>query len=158
MIFACVGTQFPFERMMDSLATWKSRNAGTEIIAQVGKGGRYHDGIECFETLEKASFDAIQQRASLIVSHAGMGSIISALCSGIPIVLVPRLAELKEHRNDHQVATAKSMSDRPGVVVAWNDEELFSALDRRSELTSGLRLSPYAPAALTDELRRLALE
>ena len=42
----------------------------------------------------------------VVIAHDEMGSIITALEMGKPIVVMPRRAELGEHRNDHQVAAA----------------------------------------------------
>lgn len=155
MIFVCVGTQVPFERLLDAVSEWRVVNPSEHVVAQVGKGGTSRSGLQCFETLDKASFDKILKSASLIVSHAGMGAIISALCAGVPIIIMPRRADLMEHRNDHQIATARAMESKQGVTVAWEACELKQALDRRRELSAGALLSEDAPDAFISELRRL---
>ena len=33
-----------------------------------------------------------------------------------------------EHRNDHQMATARELTDRPGIKVAWDTGDLASLL------------------------------
>ena len=55
----------------------------------------------------------------MIYAHAGMGTILSALKQDKPIIIVPRLASLKEHRNDHQIATAMRMDELGYVYVAY---------------------------------------
>ncbi|HUQ96914.1 MAG TPA: glycosyltransferase, partial [Chitinophagaceae bacterium] len=67
-------------------------------------------------------------KASLIVSHAGMGNIISALEREKPILVLPRLAQYGEHRNDHQMATAKVFEKLNYVYVAYNEQELQKKL------------------------------
>ena len=60
----------------------------------------------------------------MIVSHAGMGTIISAMQQAKPIIIFPRIAALGEHRNEHQMATAKQMAKMKYVYVAFNKEQL----------------------------------
>jgi UDP-N-acetylglucosamine transferase subunit ALG13 len=91
--------------------------------------------------------------SSLIVAHAGMGSILTALRHKKPILIMPRKASLGEHRNDHQMATAKWLGSRPGVSVAWNEKELQSVLDNHKELNSGAGISDFASPELIQNLK-----
>jgi UDP-N-acetylglucosamine transferase subunit ALG13 len=67
-----------------------------------------------------------------------MGSILTALRVKKPTVIFPRKASLGEHRNDHQLATARSFSNVDGVYVAKTQEELFSILNKSNELSAGV--------------------
>ena len=69
-------------------------------------------------------FDKLCHDARLIVAHAGMGTIISAMTKGKPIIVFPRIAALGEHRNEHQLATSKKMKELGYAYVANNKEEL----------------------------------
>ncbi|AOL93009.1 glycosyltransferase [Porphyrobacter sp. LM 6] len=64
------------------------------------------------------------ERSRLIVSHAGIGTILTAARFAKPIVLIPRRAALEEHRNDHQLATVAQLATRPGILVARDETEL----------------------------------
>ena len=57
-----------------------------------------------------------------------MGSIISALQKRKPIIVFPRIAALGEHRNEHQMATAKKMKKLGFVYVALDEKELKKML------------------------------
>lgn len=57
-----------------------------------------------------------------------MGSIISAMSLQKPIIIFPRKASLGEHRNDHQIATAKKMEELNYTYVAYDKEQLKSLL------------------------------
>ena len=65
-----------------------------------------------------------------MISHAGMGSIITALELGKRIIVMPRRANLGEHRNDHQLATAKRLSEQGRIMVAFTEQELVDKLDQ----------------------------
>jgi UDP-N-acetylglucosamine transferase subunit ALG13 len=94
------------------------------------------------------------KEAELVVAHAGMGSIITALRYQRPLLIMPRRAALGEHRNDHQVATAKWLIDRPGIEVAWDESELPACLNARHEWTTGTRLPEFADGPLVKRLTR----
>ena len=57
-----------------------------------------------------------------------MGSIITALEVGKPIVILPRREHLNETRNDHQLASANQFSSRPGIIVALDETQLAEKL------------------------------
>jgi UDP-N-acetylglucosamine transferase subunit ALG13 len=84
-----------------------------------------------------------------------MGTIIGSLQLGKPVVIMPRKAQLGEHRNDHQLATAARFAERPGVRVATDEHELASALDDLvdGKIAPGQRISPYASEELLDAVR-----
>lgn len=79
-----------------------------------------------------------------------MGSIITAMTYVKPIVLMPRRAALMETRNDHQVATAKRLGHRSGILVASDENHLFEVLDRallRRDVKSAESQAPLGPYA-----------
>ncbi len=150
-----VGTQIPFDRLGLMVESWHSRNSHVELVAQVGKGGRRIPSAHCAETYQKDELDALMRQAEVVVSHAGMGSIISAQTFNVPIVVVPRRHDLGEHRNDHQMATAKAMAGRSGVYVAWDEDSLFRQLDCRQDLISSGAVNRNESEALIRALSSL---
>ncbi|MEM6691141.1 MAG: glycosyltransferase, partial [Planctomycetota bacterium] len=95
----------------------------------------------------------VVRECRLVVSHAGIGSILTALTFQKPIVVFPRHASLGEHRNDHQLSTARRFRNRPGVTVVNNPEELFEQLTQGMSLSLGSEISPFASESLTDTIR-----
>ncbi len=77
-----------------------------------------------------------------------MGSIITALQYGKPIVIVPRQGKLNETRNDHQLATANRFAAFKGISVAGDEFELPGVLDKIIDIPSSQPISKYA----SDEL------
>ena len=80
------------------------------------------------------TFNQHLQAADLIISHAGMGNIITALESHKPIIVVNRQHALGEHRNDHQRDGLTWMGKLPGVYTAATQAELFALLAQRDSL------------------------
>lgn len=127
MIFATIGTQLPFERLiraLDALAP----SLGRPVVAQIGRTAYEPINIDWHRFIPALEVDAFFERAEVVVAHAGIGTILSVLKYGKPIVLVPRRAALGEHRNDHQLATVAQLEGRPGLHVAHDEAELAARL------------------------------
>lgn len=124
MIFVTVGTQLPFDRLIRAMDELAPLLGGERIFAQT-KGGHYKPrNIEVMDYLCATEFMELATKARLIVSHAGTGTIISALVNKKPIVIMPRLAFRGEHRNEHQLATAMKMDELQYVHVAYDNKQL----------------------------------
>lgn len=154
MIFVTVGTDLPFDRLMKVVDSWARRHGRHDIFAQIGEGGWQPGFIEWRAFLEPPEFRRRFDEADLIVSHAGMGTIISALRRGKPILVMPKRAALGEHRSDHQVDTAERMRALGHVAAAFDGDELHAMLDRADSIRPPHRIGPFAQPALTNAIHR----
>jgi UDP-N-acetylglucosamine transferase subunit ALG13 len=130
MIFATIGTQAPFDRfvkMLDDIAP----ELGEEIVVQTIRSQYQAKNIKVIGFIQPDKFNDYFSKARLIVAHAGMGTILTALNMGKPIIIVPRIASLGEHRNDHQIATAMRMDELGAVYVAYDEKQLHDLLLRK---------------------------
>ena len=134
MIFTTVGTQLPFPRLTDFMVNWAASNVEQSVI-QSG-ASQFLGQKDVYETLSEEQFIRHASNARVIVSHAGIGSILTARDFVCPIIVVPRRAALGEHRNDHQIATARSFEGRKGVYVAWEVEHVASLLAQPLEAST----------------------
>ncbi|WP_082016483.1 glycosyltransferase [Cupriavidus sp. IDO] len=124
MILVTVGTQKSFDRLIRLVDSWASYKTLPPIYAQIGNGGDYIPSMFPYHPfLPKSRLEELTQQATLIISHAGMGSILTARQHRKPILVVPRREDLNEHRNNHQCDTARSLEDTPGLYVCWNDKD-----------------------------------
>jgi UDP-N-acetylglucosamine transferase subunit ALG13 len=104
------------------------------------------------------AFGAMVKDAEIVVAHAGMGSAIQSAETGTPVVLLPRLAERREHTTDHQLHTARWLKERPGIFVAMDEGELDARIvEARSARRSGATLGKTAPAEFTARIRQALL-
>ncbi|PPD12382.1 glycosyltransferase [Methylophilus sp.] len=152
MIFVTIGTQLPFDRLVLSMDAWAERNPDVRVFAQIGPGAKKPVFMEHVEFVPPSQVAGLMREAELIVSHAGMGSVLTALRYQRPILIMPRKASLGEHRNEHQLATARWLDNRPGVTVCWEESELPSLLDRRQQQSSAPQLSEFASGPLIEKL------
>ncbi|MFN8436181.1 MAG: glycosyltransferase [Cytophagales bacterium] len=124
MIFITTGTQAPFDRLIKALDEIAPQLGGQEIIAQVAGSDYKPQHIKTYDFMAPADFSKYFKNADFVIAHAGMGTIISALVDEKPLIIIPRLTKYKEHRSDHQLATANKIKELNYVHVVLNEEEL----------------------------------
>lgn len=159
MIFLTVGTHEPFTRLVKTVDAWCAERQRDDVFGQItdrGAADYQPNNFEWVAKLKPAEFDERCREAQVIISHAGMGSIITAASLSKPIVVLPRRGQFGETRNDHQYATVTNLATKPGVFVALTEDELPSVLDAALEQFADLQMEPISPFAdpqLTNALR-----
>ncbi|MFQ3667175.1 MAG: glycosyltransferase [Sphingomonadaceae bacterium] len=158
MIFLSVGTQEPFDRLVRAVDSWAAA-APVPVFGQLGALGpeSYRPAhMQWAEFIPADQYEARLQACRVMVAHAGMGSIISALTHMKPLLILPRRASLGEHRNEHQLATAEKFRARPGIHVADDEAAIGPLLDRLLETGDGATeaLAAEASPDLIAALRR----
>jgi UDP-N-acetylglucosamine transferase subunit ALG13 len=151
-VFVSVGTQLPFDRLIVAIDDFARQNRNYSFFAQIGSGGYRprHFEFKEFIDIEEYSQKAIE--SDLLVAHAGMGAILTALEAGKPIVIMPRRAKLREHRNDHQLATAERFAGMGKVLVAMEESDLGPCLLEGSTCKNSL-IGPHASDDLLAAVR-----
>lgn len=133
MIFVAVGTQFPFDRLVSCVDEWAAKD-NTPVHAQIASGEYLPQHASYDRFMTTAAFNEKLEAAELIISHAGMGNIITALENNKPIIVMNRQHKLGEHRNDHQADGLEWMGKLSGVYTASTTDEMRRLLDRKAEL------------------------
>jgi UDP-N-acetylglucosamine transferase subunit ALG13 len=144
MIFVTVGVQLPFDRLVRAVDEWAGERARTDVFAQIGPSEYQPRYIEFSAFVDPPEFRRLVEAADVLVAHAGMGSIITALELGKPLLVMPRRADYGEHRNDHQLATARHMLAQNVISVAENESELVSKLDHLDAVATRQTISARA--------------
>lgn len=155
MIFLTVGAQMPFDRLVRAVDAWAVARARDDLFAQIGESEYKPNRLQWAQLLDPTDFKQRYETSQAIIAHAGIGSIITALQLGKPIIIMPRHSSLMETRNDHQIATAKHFKNYPGVAVAWHESELPALLDGIFAMAArppslGAHASPELLQALRD--------
>jgi UDP-N-acetylglucosamine transferase subunit ALG13 len=153
MIFVTVGSQEPFDRLISAVDEWARLRALSDVFAQIASSTLHPRHIQFTQFVEPPEFSRIMEETRIIVAHAGMGSIISALELGKPIVVMPRRAEFRETRNDHQVATAERFGAQGRIIVAMDENELPAKLDHALTLGETDRIQAQASPHLIATIR-----
>lgn len=160
MIIVTAGTMLPFDRLIRAMDQWAEQHPAEETFAQIGNGSYKPQNMRWARFVAPSEFTARVRRSSLIVAHAGTGSFLLAAETKKPVVLLPRLAVKHEHTTDHQVATARWLSQKVGVYIAMTEDELPAAVAEAQGQHNvvGSRLEPYAPEAFLAKIRLFLVE
>ena len=152
MIFVAVGTQLPFDRLIRTMDEWAGAGTDRRVLAQIAAGEYLPSHLEWQRNIAPDVFRNCLEQSRVVVAHAGIGTILSALELGKPVIVLPRRAALGEHRNDHQLATAARFGARRLVSVAHDEDELKSLLNELDVSGSSERISPSASPELLSQL------
>ncbi len=154
VIFVTVGTDGPFDRLISAVDRWAGEVGRTDVVAQVHRSKLRPRFLRAVEFMEPPEFHRDLAAADLVVAHAGMGTILSALRFQKPLLVVPRRASLGEQRNEHQLATARRLEAMGKVSVAYDEDELLRRLSESDKLAPAASTTgPFAESRLLDALR-----
>ena len=121
MIFVTLGTHHdPFPRLIDGL---RALDAG-DLVVQYGHSPA---PLHASETMQFLPFVDLVQRlesADAVVTHAGVGSILTCLRLGKTPLVVPRQHRFGEHVDDHQVELTRALANDGKVIPVWDVEML----------------------------------
>lgn len=123
MILLTVGTQLPFDRLIEAVDLL-APDLSEPVIAQVGKGSYVCKNMENYQDVTPSKFEVYLSSCSRIIAHSGIGTVLNAQKFNKPLILVPRVARYGEHRNDHQLATCRMLTGKPGIHIAEDPAEL----------------------------------
>jgi UDP-N-acetylglucosamine transferase subunit ALG13 len=133
VIFVSVGThEDPFDRLLTAVA---GLQVDEEIVVQCGPSALAPANASCVDYM---SFDELvdhARRARVVVTHAGVGSIMVCLANGKRPVVLARRVRHGEHVDDHQVELATRM-DEAGLVTALGDASMLALAVARHDHTA----------------------
>lgn len=155
MIFVTIGSQEPFDRMIKCIDEIAGLITDHEVLAQVATGSYHPQHIKTVGFISPVEYNNYILKSSLVIAHAGMGTILSVLQTDKPLLIFPRLARFKETRNDHQVATARWFEQNDYLYTAFSESELKQKVLALIKENKGAkhRISESASAQLISSIR-----
>lgn len=121
MIFVTVGTQkFQFNRLLkkiDELVDGKIIKE--QIICQSGYSTYLPKNYTSVKFMSSNEYEKCIKRCNILITHAGVGTILTAKRFNKTIIVVPRLEKFKEHVDNHQLQIATDF-ERKNLVCACN--------------------------------------
>jgi UDP-N-acetylglucosamine transferase subunit ALG13 len=138
MVLVTTGTnEQPFDRLVRAAAALPD---SVELLVQHGSSrvrhgrqGRWVDFLS-FDELHAA-----MEAADVVVSHAGVGSILLAQRCGKRPIVVPRRFSLGEAVDDHQLPFARRLAELGALTLVEAEERLAAAI------AAQLDMPPPAP-------------
>ena len=129
MIFVTVGhASWGFVRLIEEMDCIAGK-IDEKVIIQIGHTNYEPKNAKYFRFTSNEEIEELYMNVRVIVSHAGVGTIVSAIRRNKPIIVVPRRMKYGEHFDDHQVEIARELERERRIKVVWDIEELEEALN-----------------------------
>lgn len=113
------------------------------------------ENIEIYDYISLEEFNTYMKEARIIITHAGVGTIIAGLKMNKKMIVAPRLKQYNEHVNDHQLQILKTFA-KDKYIMALEDfsklEELINTDFKPKEFKSN---NENFINQLDDEINRL---
>lgn len=143
MVFAVVGTQkFQMNRFLQELDDLVERGLIQDsIFAQIGASNYIPRNYQYSDFLSKEDFEQKMEECDLVITHGGVGTIISALKKNKPVIIYPRLSKYSEHVDDHQLQIASSFELQKLALVYKEGEKLDALIEKSRNYSFGKYIS-----------------
>lgn len=132
MIFVTLGTQDKsFKRLLDIMEDSINKNEiKEEVIVQAGYTKYKSDKMKIFDYINMEDFDEYMEKCDLLITHGGVGSILSGLKYKKKVIAVPRLSKYLEHTNDHQIQIVDNLYEEGYILKLDENDKLGEVLKK----------------------------
>lgn len=105
MILVTLGTQDKsFSRLLDAIERQiQLGNITDRVVVQAGNTKYKSDNMEILDFIPYDEFDNFMKNCDILITHGGVGSIITGLKNKKVVIAAARLKKFNEHTNDHQL-------------------------------------------------------
>ena len=137
MILVTLGTQDkPFDRLLKAIdKEIKNGNIKDEVIVQAGFTKYKSKNMKILDLIDREEFEKLITNCNLLITHGGVGSIMTGLNHNKTVIAVPRLSKYGEHVNDHQIQIVNNFT-KAGYLIGIDDvNELDKSLEEAKNFT-----------------------
>ena len=151
MILVVLGTQDKeFSRLLEAVDKEIERgNIKDKVVVQAGQTKYESKNMEILDLVSAPEFDKLLDKADIVITHGGAGTILNSIKKGKKIIAAARLAKYKEHHNDHQKQIIKEFADQ-GYLLELKD---FNKLGKMLEKVKSFK--PKKFVSNTDNMVKL---
>lgn len=130
MILVLLGTQNnSFNRLLEEIErNIENKNITEQVKVQAGFTKYKSDKMEIFDFVSTEEIENLMSKANYIITHGGVGSIVTALKKGKRIIAVPRMEMYNEHVNNHQIEIVQKFNEEGYLIGITGVEELSKAI------------------------------
>lgn len=131
MIFITVGTQkFQFNRLLKEVDKLiEEKKICEEVFAQIGYSTYKPKNYSFNEFINSEEYSDILNKADIVITHGGTGTIIKSINLRKKVIAVPRLKAFGEHVDNHQIQIISEFSDIGFLQKVDNIDKLSEALE-----------------------------
>jgi len=117
-----------------------------DVIFQTGYTDFNLTNYFCFDFMNFENFNTTIKQSDIIITHAGAGTISTALKYGKPVIVVPRRKHFNEHINDHQINLTNKLRDLNRIIAVYDINDLESVLQKIK------KFKPNTPRSSSNEI------
>lgn len=130
MILVTLGTQDKsFKRLLESIEKEIiNKNIKEEVIVQAGHTKYESDKMKIFDFISPDEMNKLIKDCNLLITHAGIGSILNAIKQNKKVIVAARLKKYKEHTNDHQLQILNEFAKSNYIIPLFDLNKLDEAL------------------------------
>lgn len=101
-----------------------------KVIVQAGCTIYKSKNMEIFDLIDRDAFNDLINKCSLLITHGGVGSILTGLKNNKIVIASPRLAKYNEHINDHQIQIIDNFSDSKYILSYYEGDDLKKIIEK----------------------------
>ncbi len=127
MILVTLGTQDKqFYRILEALEVKLDKHLiDDEVIVQAGCSADFKSKyMKIFDLIPMDEFDEMIKKCDLLITHGGVGSIITGLKNNKKVIAAARLSKYNEHVNDHQLQIIDNFSKEGYILKLDNFDDI----------------------------------
>lgn len=129
LIFVTLGTQkFQMNRLIEAVDRLAPK-LDEEVFIQMGHSTQIPQNCQYSAFISTEQFNSMVQECSLLITHAGVGTIMTAIVNEKPIIVVPRLKQYNEHVDDHQREIAQAFATKGCILNCEDVDKLEIYID-----------------------------
>ncbi len=131
MILVTLGTQDKeFKRILKAVdKAIDDKIITEEVIVQAGFTKYKSDNMEIFDLIPIDEFNKLIKKANLVITHGGVGSILTGLINHKKVIAIPRLKKYDEHESDHQKQIVDSFYNEGYILKVDDTKDLKKVLE-----------------------------
>lgn len=141
MILVTLGTQDkPFTRLLQMIEKGIKKGLIKEkVVVQAGYTKYESDVMEILDFVSMDDFEKLIEKCDILITHGGVGSILTGLTHKKKVIACARLKKYGEHTNDHQKQIIAKFVKEGYIVELKNDSKLKFTLEKAHTL----KYKPY---------------
>ncbi len=147
-IFVNVGSTYPFDRLIKEMDL-VAKDKRYDIFLQTGKSNYLPKNCKHKDFFDDVGFQKMLAWANIVVSHAGVGSILEVVEAKKKLILIPRMKKFREAVDDHQIEICKAFNEK--FKIPWEADA--KNLIKHFSTTTSLKIK--RTGKLANEIKQL---
>lgn len=130
LILITLGTQDKkFYRLLEAVQKQiDNKIIKDKVVVQAGCSSDFQTkDMEIFDLIPMDDFDKLINECDILITHGGVGSIITGLKNNKKVIAAARLEKYGEHTNDHQLQIIDNFSES-GYILKLDDFDKLGEL------------------------------